>query len=213
VGWKEDLYTLGEGNGHKFRSVSKKAIAELATCTVSFLDDAMTLEEERNLLLYKVEHNLKPQLEEANTTINSQVKEIAGLKEELAEEEESFKHYMSIVKQARGSIDAAFPGNKREGIIAKAEYLIDTVNNRNAEAESYRKLYNEAITLLDAALPDNGKETLKEKVEYVLDKRIKARVFVEHIEQHLKEMNLDQVVCKICGKNIDEIYEEASCNT
>jgi hypothetical protein len=88
----------------------------------------------------------KSELTTAHLTINSQVKEIAGLKEELAEEEESFKHYMSIVKQARGSIDAAFPGNKREGIIAKAEYLIDTVNNRNAEAESYRKLYNEAKT-------------------------------------------------------------------
>jgi len=36
----------------------------------------------------------------------------------------------------------------------------------------------------------------------------KATVFVEHIEKHLKELGLKDVVCKICGKTIDEIYEE-----
>ena len=37
----------------------------------------------------------------------------------------------------------------------------------------------------------------------------KATVFVEHIEKHLKEMGIDgKVMCKICGKTIDEIYDE-----
>ena len=37
----------------------------------------------------------------------------------------------------------------------------------------------------------------------------KALLFVEHIENHLAKMKLgSKVVCKICGKTIDEIYEE-----
>ena len=38
------------------------------------------------------------------------------------------------------------------------------------------------------------------------DKRDKALVFVEHIENHLRAG--DKVCCKICGKNIDHIFEE-----
>lgn len=34
----------------------------------------------------------------------------------------------------------------------------------------------------------------------------KAIAFVKHIENHLKPE--EKVVCKICGKAIDEIYEE-----
>ena len=33
----------------------------------------------------------------------------------------------------------------------------------------------------------------------------RALVFVEHIERHLTSSEI--VVCKICGKNIDEIYK------
>jgi len=40
----------------------------------------------------------------------------------------------------------------------------------------------------------------------------KANVFVKHIEKHIKEMGIKshsgKVVCKICGKDIDQIYEE-----
>ena len=35
---------------------------------------------------------------------------------------------------------------------------------------------------------------------------VKARVFVKHIEKHLKAG--DVVCCKICGKTIDLIFEE-----
>jgi len=37
----------------------------------------------------------------------------------------------------------------------------------------------------------------------------KALAFVEHIENHLRELQIEgKVVCKICGKTIDEIYNE-----
>jgi len=40
-------------------------------------------------------------------------------------------------------------------------------------------------------------------------KKAKGTVFVEHIKKHLEELNIDgEVVCKICGKSVDEIYEE-----
>ena len=35
----------------------------------------------------------------------------------------------------------------------------------------------------------------------------KNDIFVAHVEQHLKEMGLDHVICKICNKTIDEIYK------
>jgi hypothetical protein len=44
-------------------------------------------------------------------------------------------------------------------------------------------------------------------------KRDKALLFVEHIERHLKKMEDSQdlkVICKICGKTIDQIAEEES---
>ena len=38
----------------------------------------------------------------------------------------------------------------------------------------------------------------------------KALAFVEHIENHLQDLKIEgKVVCKVCGKTIDEIYEEA----
>ena len=36
----------------------------------------------------------------------------------------------------------------------------------------------------------------------------KAVLFVEHIESHLGSLNKKNVICKICGKTIDEIYDE-----
>ena len=39
----------------------------------------------------------------------------------------------------------------------------------------------------------------------------KEKIFVEHIQKHLREIYQDddaRVVCKICGKDIDQIYEE-----
>ena len=37
----------------------------------------------------------------------------------------------------------------------------------------------------------------------------KEKVFVRHIQSHLREMQIDgKVLCKICGKDIDTIYEE-----
>ena len=40
-------------------------------------------------------------------------------------------------------------------------------------------------------------------------KHKKALAFVEHIEKHIAEINLGgKVICKICGKDIDEIFKE-----
>lgn len=53
----------------------------------------------------------------------------------------------------------------------------------------------------------------------LLLKRKKAEIFVKHIENHLKNdeefKGLDngkEVMCKICDKTIDEIYEEVLKN-
>jgi len=37
----------------------------------------------------------------------------------------------------------------------------------------------------------------------------KALAFVNHIENHLRDLKIEgKVICKICGKTIDEIYAE-----
>ncbi|MBA7474734.1 hypothetical protein ES707_10088 [subsurface metagenome] len=45
------------------------------------------------------------------------------------------------------------------------------------------------------------------------EKKRKALIFIEHIEAHLEELFKPEakakVMCKICGKTIDEIFEEA----
>jgi len=44
------------------------------------------------------------------------------------------------------------------------------------------------------------------------EKKHKALIFVEHIEAHLTEIfkpkDNAKVMCKICGKTIDEIFKE-----
>ena len=36
----------------------------------------------------------------------------------------------------------------------------------------------------------------------------KAVLFVEHLENHINDMGLKYVKCKICDKTIDEIYNK-----
>jgi len=52
--------------------------------------------------------------------------------------------------------------------------------------------------------------------KHLMDEKDKAVTFVKHIEDHLRDMEELQhrdVMCKICEKTIDEIYEkERSCN-
>lgn len=65
--------------------------------------------------------------------------------------------------------------------------------------------------------------TMKDIVAYLVDicpryelldpptyeEKDRAVVFVRHIEKHLEKWaHVNQVVCKICGKTLDEIYEE-----
>jgi hypothetical protein len=44
----------------------------------------------------------------------------------------------------------------------------------------------------------------------IKDNRDKPNIFVEHIEKHFEEMGLPNecVMCKICNKTIDEIFDE-----
>ena len=41
-------------------------------------------------------------------------------------------------------------------------------------------------------------------------RRNKGTVFIEHIKKHLAENEV--VICKICGKTVEEIYEEYKQN-
>lgn len=50
----------------------------------------------------------------------------------------------------------------------------------------------------------------KTNLEHRMKKLNKEKIFVEHIEQHLKDLKIEgKVLCKICGKDIDKIAEEA----
>ena len=75
-----------------------------------------------------------------------------------------------------------------------------------------------AIKMVD---PDGTDDIEQRKIlEYQLQacKQIKAmltpvpkeKTFVEHIENHLRDMGIEgKVICKICGKDIDMIAKEA----
>ena len=41
-----------------------------------------------------------------------------------------------------------------------------------------------------------------------MKKAERCLIFVEHIEKHLKEAGLENVICKICGKTMHEIVKE-----
>lgn len=47
----------------------------------------------------------------------------------------------------------------------------------------------------------------------IKEQKNKAEIFVNHIKEHIKQLppeerKYEKVMCKICGKTIDEIYEE-----
>jgi len=47
--------------------------------------------------------------------------------------------------------------------------------------------------------------------KHAIDDKDKATTFMNHIEDHLngmKELQYKKVMCKICNKTIDEIYDE-----
>ena len=62
----------------------------------------------------------------------------------------------------------------------------------------------------DTRAPYLLKDFIRTIVEDCKPRVSREKIFVEHIEQHLKDMKIDgKVLCKICGKDIDEINEEA----
>jgi len=47
---------------------------------------------------------------------------------------------------------------------------------------------------------------MHDKYRRLITKMIQALVFVDHIERHLKPGQ--EIVCKVCGKSISEIFED-----
>jgi len=74
----------------------------------------------------------------------------------------------------------------------------------------------------EVALMEKMAENFDRKQFYSLVKQVESlrvknwhsrrcRIFVEHIEKHLLDMGIKgKVQCKICGKDIDQIYLEES---
>jgi hypothetical protein len=94
-----------------------------------------------------------------------------------------------------------------------------TLSNHLAK-RNIKKIIEKLIDKIDRG--DKGTFTLSMSLldikswadKLIVDKTIKYPksnkndIFVKHIENHLKEMGLEKVVCKICGKDIDTIYKE-----
>ena len=49
---------------------------------------------------------------------------------------------------------------------------------------------------------------LEKSMKSVFNDKNKNDIFVQHIENHLKEKRLKDVISKICGKTVDQIYAE-----
>ena len=94
---------------------------------------------------------------------------------------------------------------------------LPTAENINALPDPIRRYIHDLETNADPAgmVQENIilKETCKAleiKLSEAESIRAKERVFVEHIENHLRDMGIEgKVICKICGKDIDIIAKEA----
>jgi hypothetical protein len=76
----------------------------------------------------------------------------------------------------------------------------------------FNKIETEVVTIpkhqITALTCENTILTAKvAELEKKLAVSNEALIFVEHIEAHLVELGLQNVMCKICGKTIDEIYK------
>lgn len=69
------------------------------------------------------------------------------------------------------------------------------------------------LTAINLGVPTSSMELMIEILDWVLEgRKSKEKIFVEHIEKHLIE-NGDftpdaKVICTLCRKTIDQIYEE-----
>lgn len=107
-------------------------------------------------------------------------------------------------------------------IVQKIKLVVDkdwlpTAENVNALPDPIRRYIHDLETNCDppSMVRENIilKETCKAleiKLSEAESIRAKERVFVEHIENHLRDMGIEgKVICKICGKDIDMIAKEA----
>ena len=79
----------------------------------------------------------------------------------------------------------------------------------NLNSDNLKESKTNFFELMDIMVEEiNKKERRKEKYR----KMKKALIFIEHVEKHLDEIfepiDNAKVMCKICNKTIDEIYEE-----
>jgi len=62
---------------------------------------------------------------------------------------------------------------------------------------------------VEYGLEEEDRQAYKQIRQLIGNQPSKEKVFVRHIENHLKKMKIKgKVICKICGKDIDEIYQE-----
>lgn len=65
---------------------------------------------------------------------------------------------------------------------------------------------------LDIEVERTGARSRQEVIRHIIaetlttEEQLRAMIFVRHITQHLREG--EKVMCKICGKTIDQIVEE-----
>lgn len=87
------------------------------------------------------------------------------------------------------------------------EKWLPTAENINALPESLRKYIYDLETNCDPPSLVRENVILKENLKAL--EMSKEKLFVQHIENHLKQMGIKgKVICKICEKDIDEIASE-----
>ncbi|MCK4759332.1 MAG: hypothetical protein KAT69_04755 [Candidatus Aminicenantes bacterium] len=117
-------------------------------------------------------------------------------KKEANEMEKELNLKRESIEQIRQLIEAQTEPSE-EWIEEKAREIHDTVYSGHAcnyECSLMMKCQDFIRTIVKDCRPKVSRE----------------KIFVEHIEQHLKDLKIKgKVLCKICGKDIDTIAQEA----
>jgi len=105
-----------------------------------------------------------------------------------------------------------------EIIFHKKSPMKNDVKNHNKTKDNVDEYVEEKVTkfikLLLGGLPDGLEcKHLEDFIRQIINEckaRVsKEKIFVQHIENHLKTMGIKgKVICKICGKDIDTIADE-----
>ena len=82
---------------------------------------------------------------------------------------------------------------------------VEQMNKKLEKEELKIKAYGGDLDAMLELIKLNSEEIM-ERLEKIEGRASKSEIFVGHVQNHLKED--EKVICKICGKTIDEIYEE-----